>query len=454
MAGRGDIQAGRAFVELFVKDNAYRRGLAFAQARLKAFESGLKQMSEQFTALGQIAAFFGLSVSAAMTAAIARLPATRAELAPLSEAFGSLGAAVSELVVAVAQALTPSLVEFAANATHAVGVIVEFVRQNSQIVVVAAQVIGGITAGGVALIGMAAAFKVTAAAAGILATALGFLSGIPAILIVGGAAAIAFLTNWTNVFASLSEGFAFLHDTAAFALDGIRAAIASGDLAAAAAIAWQGIRVVWLQGVDQVLTVWDGFVTTIRNAFTQASAWIADAFLGTMGLITRAINGAINLLNKIPGIEISNIAEFDAAGAQAALNEDTNRAIQQRLAAQQQRAADRDRAIEEARASLDEQVAEAKSKPPREFDFQRPGATTPEQVTPAAIELPNAPKITDGGTAGTFSAAAALALGGGGGPAERTAKASEDAAKRLAVIDQSIKETNDLLKSQELAFTA
>src|SRR5690606_34119879 len=60
-----------------------------------------------------------------------------------------------------------------------------------------------------------------------------------------------------DVLDALREKFGPLLSAAKEAFEGIKAALANGDIAAAADILWKALRVAWLNGRHALLTIWD-----------------------------------------------------------------------------------------------------------------------------------------------------------------------------------------------------
>lgn len=87
--GRGDITAGRAFVELFVKKGAFVAGLADAQARLRAFGDGLRTV--------------GLGIAGAGAAIVAPLLASLKHFESAGSALNDMAARTGASVEALGQ---------------------------------------------------------------------------------------------------------------------------------------------------------------------------------------------------------------------------------------------------------------------------------------------------------------------------------------------------------------
>lgn len=113
MAGKADIRAGRAFVELFVKGAKFEAGLRKMSSDLKSFGESAKQVGQKLAAMGVTA---GIAIGAAvkrfadfddqMRAFAGAAEASDAELATLTETAKRLGATTSFTAVQVASLMT------------------------------------------------------------------------------------------------------------------------------------------------------------------------------------------------------------------------------------------------------------------------------------------------------------------------------------------------------------
>ena len=113
MAGRSDIRAGRAFVELYVKNGALMRGLTNARKQLKAFGDGAMKMGKTLLSVGTAAAVpFALSAKRfadfedQMLTVQAVSESTDAQFRQLTATAKRLGASTSFTAVEVAQLMT------------------------------------------------------------------------------------------------------------------------------------------------------------------------------------------------------------------------------------------------------------------------------------------------------------------------------------------------------------
>src|SRR5688572_16833613 len=100
MAGKADIRAGGAFVELFVKGAKLEQGLRAMSAKVKVFADSLNDLGRRLATFG-VAAGTGIGLAAkrfanfddAMRAAGAAIDATDTELKTLTDSAKGLSAA-------------------------------------------------------------------------------------------------------------------------------------------------------------------------------------------------------------------------------------------------------------------------------------------------------------------------------------------------------------------------
>ena len=151
--------------------------------------------------------------------------------------------------------LSPTISKIADRITGAIGSISKFVRENQQLIVTVGLVTAGLTAAGIALLGIGGI--ATAVSAGIsgLATVLGAVFS-PVGLIVAGVLAVvgpAAVAIWklTGAGAALVPVFR----TALQILKRITSALASGDLRQAGRLAITGLKAMWLEGMNALLTI-------------------------------------------------------------------------------------------------------------------------------------------------------------------------------------------------------
>src|ERR1044071_2304354 len=90
MAARADIKAGRAYVELLLKDGAFTKGLKAASQKLKDWGSGIR-------AEGAAIAAAGAAIKAPMIALAHSFAESGTELLRMSQRTGMSVEALSEL---------------------------------------------------------------------------------------------------------------------------------------------------------------------------------------------------------------------------------------------------------------------------------------------------------------------------------------------------------------------
>jgi hypothetical protein len=112
MAAGGDIKAGRAYVELFVKSNALMKGLSAASAKLKNFGMGVMAVGGVVTGIGaaMIAPLVGavnhfVEAGSELADMSARTKLSATTLAELGYAAGQTGASLKDVETAIRNAV-------------------------------------------------------------------------------------------------------------------------------------------------------------------------------------------------------------------------------------------------------------------------------------------------------------------------------------------------------------
>ncbi|MCA9219454.1 MAG: hypothetical protein KDA71_03960, partial [Planctomycetales bacterium] len=285
----------------------------------------------------------------------------------------------------------------------------------------------------------------------------------------------------SNLVGWVSESFA-----------GIGRALAEGDFALAAEIAWASIRLAFAQGMAWVTNAWtefttglalifDGVITSIRQVWNNISTWIARQLLNLVGLIQAAVAKLAAIDPTGLSEKLKNAIAFDVEGAIQILEEDSQRFNQgldqakssrddERVRAMQQRIAETEKRLAELRAAREDALKRADAL--AEDESESPLAAAMAELEDALAQAAGKGNLFDadgaqmqfdssfdasrmpsvGGNAslgGTFNAAIAGLLGrSGSDPAERTADAVES-------MDETLAEINDELKTRPpLAFDA
>lgn len=102
-----DIEAGRAFVRLAMKDEAFRKGIAAARARLDSFGKGVQALGRGMAGIGAIATGMGGAILAALNPAV--------------QAASDLGETISKAGEIFGKEALPALLAFAETAADTMG---------------------------------------------------------------------------------------------------------------------------------------------------------------------------------------------------------------------------------------------------------------------------------------------------------------------------------------------
>ncbi|MBA4065474.1 MAG: hypothetical protein C0501_17520 [Isosphaera sp.] len=249
-----------------------------------------------------------------------------ADLAAAKEASAAYSVAVATIGGAWQRAVTaaaPVIAELAGWIADAARAASEWVKQNVEVIRVAAAVAIGVAATGIALVGLGvalgiasialgaftialAAVKLAVAALGFLLTPLGLVVG----LVVGGLGYLVYrAASASGALDTLGSGFRAIGDTFRQTFGGIIAAVKKGDLKLAFEILTTGLHVAWLQLVEALRGAWHQFCNYFRDAFR-------DAFLAVQrfGLkVAAGVQGAFlsGLMKVVEGL---NVAAAVAAG--------------------------------------------------------------------------------------------------------------------------------------------
>lgn len=461
MASKGEILAGRAYVEIYAKTSALMKGLAQVQQQLKKLASGLKQFGEEVGKIGRAITAVGLAIGVTLATGIAKVVAKTPQLKGVADAFESVRAAIERMFVQIATALAPALIDLSGRFTAIVNRVADFAAKNQEAIVSFARGLVIFTGVGIAITALGKAFALAGAAISVantlitvsstiastavsaLSAAFSFLASpvglIVASITAAGAAVLYFAGAFENLGGIIRAGAADIYATVTTAFGGITDALMSGQFALAGQIAWVGLQLAFKQGVDVVMSVWDQFVTNLYTTWVGLNSMITNALLGTAGVITRIIQKIIDVVNKIPGIDIEGNFEFDSAGAIKNAEEDAGNAIRERERRQGANSAARKGPIQDLQdelKALREEAAKAREQakagalPPPTLT----GPATPQRITPAtpaetpvsnlALALasignrvPDSREATKAASSafGTFTAAGlGLAVGAGG----------------------------------------
>ena len=252
----------------------------------------------------------------------------------LSMSFAKLKQAGMLALSVIGEALAPELRKTADYFMKVAKAVTSFIRNNKQLVVTAAKVVGVVALVGGGLLTLGAIAGTLSFAIGGLISIISVFTGAISFVIgtVGVIVSIltAILSVWWLVAAAVAAlGATFLIQSgiigkvidwfgakcdqlkgfAITAFDGIKAALSSGDFALAAKILWLSLQVAWQKGISTLLGYWIGFkksfMTITLETFygalsliTDAWAGLKSAWVGTIGFLKKGWSGFTGMIMK------------------------------------------------------------------------------------------------------------------------------------------------------------
>lgn len=223
---------------------------------------------------------FGISVSGKDAKAAALL----------NDTLNILRRAAKGASLQIGAALAPAVTDLAERTARIVAATTEWIRANREAVLWIAKTIAVVGAAGIALVGLGLTISLLGTALGGIATAFGlavkavvavkiaFLAlaspiGIVAVALAGGVAAILYYTGAGGAALQwLRDRFGELQERVTVVVGAIGDALAAGDLALAARVAWLAIKAEWVRGTN-----------FLQDRWTEFKAWFLNAWLETVG---------------------------------------------------------------------------------------------------------------------------------------------------------------------------
>lgn len=370
-------------------------------AQVAAIDDPAKQLQKSIEVFGKKAGPYLLPM-------LRDLPALRAEFrklglglskeetdaaGALDDAFLNLRDTLANTRQIIGAALAPAIMAATKAITNIAATVRNWVRENRELfaaalkigvvvsgVGVAVTALGGVLAAtGFAIAGFNALLGVAASAAAFLVSPIG--------LVIAGLAALATWfatsTEWGRQFVQGLVGwFGNLLSVARETFGGIADAIAAGDLALAAKVAWAGLKLAWLEGTNYLRETWVAmtaglvkawFITTagvqqlwnatssaLSRTWSHVITFLGTAWDGFLGNFKRAWNAAIAFFQttwlRIKGLFGADVEE-EIARINAAVDEANSKISRDTGIAQQRRidegAAERDASRQSQQAELD-----------------------------------------------------------------------------------------------------
>ena len=449
--------------------------------------------------------------------------------AALKQSYDALKASAMGVANAVGEALAPDIRDGIEAIRGVASAIVTWVRNNRDVVVTIAKVAAGlvvaggaIAAAGVLVSSLGAVFGALASVATGAVTAIVAAFGLvlsPVGLVVAAIAGVVYvIKRWPEAFGSAGQQatalfstlggwataakqwFGEMADVFADTWQGIRDAIASGDLSLAAEVAFAGLRVAWVKVVAAFqsgwqnakvffLETWSGMQEVIAGGFVDAfaglqTAWVnvvsffESTWVNLVGVIKSAwwsfaqlimpiMEAVVRSYGYLSGMAQEDIDAMVARGKSNAetWQQDAQKTREQAAQGIEQQRQERVASIESERvgarkalvsmfdaerAQIAQDAAAAIKAAEGEVDAarQRLAATTGRAGKQAAtaraqsaagVASPVAPTVSEriASVAGTFSAAGAMLMGGGGSNMERIA------ARQLKTQQELLKEQRE-----------
>lgn len=262
---------------------------------------------------------------------------------------------VKKVTFEIGAALAPTLKDLIGRFQQSLTGVIRWVKENQGLVSIALKVAAGIVAVGVSLVTVGYIFKAASLAISAVAVALGLLTNPIA---VAGAA----IVGLGAIVLKESGAFATLAEDATEAFDGIKAALESGDMGKAVAVAWAFIKLEWQRGVEAVKGLWFGFIESIEVAWANAvefisgaaSSWFANAVDGL-----NEIGRMVGLIDDATANATSNVLQSDDARRQQAIADAGQAAREAAVARGQAALADAEENLRRAKAALTKEAKEA-----------------------------------------------------------------------------------------------
>lgn len=314
------IRAGAAYIELSLRDRV-SKPLHSASVALKDFGNAVAWQGAKIAAMGAAitAPLAAMAHSFAASALEAGKFANKRDADAVFQyinALQRLGNAFTELRNAIGSAVMPLMARWPAMLARIVSQAAAWVRANRGLVQSIARVGSAIAAAG-AVIGVLG--KVIAGAGGVLAvfagiastvaTAVGMIGSVlaalasPVAIVIALAVALgAVLLHVSGVGAEaigwLGGQFAALRDESAQAFQGIADALATGDIALAATVLWNFIKLEWQKGIDFINHLWIGAKEFFVGLWTDATYAVAMLMTDPWYVMETAFNESVSFMQQ------------------------------------------------------------------------------------------------------------------------------------------------------------
>ncbi len=239
----------------------------------------------------------------------------------MAHSFAQLKQSALVSLSIIGEALAEPLEKLAGTLKRWGGMIRDFLAGHKELVVAAAKVVGIVALVGAALItlGVAASalgyiFGGIGTILSLVGTLLSFIGSVlgalltPIGLVVAALAGLGAYFLWASgaggkALAWLSERFDDLKGFALESIQGIKDALAAGDIALAAKVLWLSLKVAWQTGINWLKGYWIAFkywfLNTAGEAFDGLTIVVAEAWYGIRKIWATSINFLLNLWTNL-----------------------------------------------------------------------------------------------------------------------------------------------------------
>lgn len=253
---------------------------------------------------------------------------TAKSAAALVDAFNIVRKVLRATAISIGSALAPMLIRASETMTEIAKTVSDWASQNRELVVTIAKVGAGVVAAGAAIIGFGFATKVASIALGgyafaakAAAVAMGafkvataaLVSPIGLAVVAVGAATAAFLAftkTGNRIVEFVGSRIRSLLGVVQETMDGIRDALAGGDLALAARVLWAGIKAAFLEGIQPIQAAWLRFRQAFEKVAIEAFHGVEVAWIQTQAFFEKNFPGLTETAAKF-------WAEFTSVGGRA-----------------------------------------------------------------------------------------------------------------------------------------
>lgn len=241
--------------------------------------------------------------------------------AELDDTFGAFWSTIKGVTVQIGAAVAGPLTMFLKTISGIIGTVSKWIEQNAWLV----QVVGAV---GVALVAAGAAIAAVGIAATALASGISVIGavigallspiGLVAVAVAGVVVALATLTDvFDPIINYLSEGFTWLSNIVGETIDGISAALSTGDIAAAAQIAFTSLKLIVSKILESVLGIFGLSIADMSNMLGELYKQIGQVLSKLNEARAETSNWIAQRIGDLVGVEVTEGDSSDLAAARA-----------------------------------------------------------------------------------------------------------------------------------------